>query len=187
MRRLIDALLDFTTGRRTIAAVVVFAVGGTALFRFSPYSAVREASGGRPLPEEGLTSPVQLGEFLTGIGATGRELYASFQVWDLLNPLLLGFMGVMLVGWLVVRGALRGTAGRWLIIVPLIAPFADLVENAVIAGSIASFPESSATAQLLPLISGAKFGGLLGTLLVILCLTVVGLRAHRSGLRADAT
>ncbi len=184
---MIDATLDFATGRRTIAAVVVFAVGSTALFRLSPYSAIKEAVGGRTLPEEGLTSPAQLNEFLTDIGATGRELYSSFQMWDLLTPLLLGFMGVMLVGWLVKRGALRRTAGRWLIIVPLIAPFAELVENVVIAGSLASFPETSATAQLLPFITGAKFGGLLGTLLVVLCLAVVGVRAHRGGFRADAT
>ncbi len=183
---MMDATLDFATGRRAIAAVVVFAVGGTAFFRLSPYSAVRAASGDRTLPEEGLTNPVQFHEFLTDIGATGRELYLSFQLWDLLNPVLLGLMGVMIVGWLIKRGALRGTAGRWLIIVPLVAPFAELVENAVIAWSIASFPEASATARFLPLVTGAKFAGLLGTLLVVLCLAVVGLRAHRSGRRAHA-
>ena len=178
---MIDAFLDFATGRRTIAALVVFAVGGTTLFRVSPYSAVKEAAAGRTLPEERLTSPAELSEFLTDIGATGRDLYTSFQVWDVLNPLLLGFMAVMLVGWLVKVGDLRDTNGRWLIVVPLIAPLADLVENLIIAGSIASFPEASAVARFLPLITGAKFGGLLGTLTVGLCLAVVGWRVHRRG------
>ena len=65
---MIDSLLDLATGRRAILAVVVFAFGSTALFGLSPYSAVREASGDRTLPEEGLTNPVQFHEFLSDIG-----------------------------------------------------------------------------------------------------------------------
>ena len=69
-------------------------LGGGALFQLGPYPTLKSETGGAPLPEETVMSPAAFRSFLGDLGESGRALYSSFQIWDLVNPLLIGFLGV---------------------------------------------------------------------------------------------
>jgi hypothetical protein len=95
----------------------------------------------------------------------GRALYWDFQVWDLVNPLLIGFLGVAAIGWLIRRSGLAPRL-RLSILVPFVAPLADLGENVVLMGAPAAFPDTTRVAHLLPVVTATKFAGLAGTVLL---------------------
>lgn len=170
---MVKAILEWATGRRVIQSLLVAAGGGWALFRFGPYSQVRSVAG--PLPEETVSSRSDLHGYLRELGAGGRELYATFQVWDFLNPLLLGFLSVALVGWLLGRSRLvrgRPVAAA----VPFVAPLADAMENAVLLLTIAAFPADPWLGELVPLVTSVKFLGLAATVILTVALSVLAFR-----------
>lgn len=154
------------TGARVLQAVGIFLAGSVLLFQFGPYPRLKTAMGGRAFPEEGVTDAVALQAFLSELGEAGRALYREVQFWDLLNPLLLGLLGVALVGWLA-RRALTVPWRHRLVLVPLVAPVADLLENGVLLLALGAFPEASPAAPLLPAISAVKFAGLVATLALV--------------------
>jgi hypothetical protein len=173
MIKVVTAILRWATGYRVVQAILVAAAGGFALFRFGPYSEVSSVAG--PLPEETVSSRSDLHGFLQELGEGGRELYTTFQFWDFINPLLLGFFSVALVGWLLGRSRLasgRNVAAA----IPFVAPIADAMENAVLLLAIAAFPADPWVGSLFPLVTSAKFVGLAATLLLIIALSVLAIR-----------
>ena len=116
-----ERFLEWCTGRRVLAALVLFMVVGFGLFNLGPYPRLKALTEEAPFPEEAVTTPEQLAVFLQEIGPVGRDLYLSFQLWDVANPLLIGFLGLVLVGWMVRRGT--ESEGRvFLLAVPVITP-----------------------------------------------------------------
>lgn len=163
--------LELGSGRLAVLACAVFVLGGAALFQTGPYAQLSAAAGA--LPEESITSAAELQAFLSALSAEQRALYLRWQLWDALNPLLIGFLGVAVLAWLAGRDTLA-SKGRGLLVIPLLAPAADLVENTVLASAVRAFPESGPLAAALPTVSALKFFALGATLLVAL-----GLAARR--------
>ncbi len=173
---LIDCVLRIATGRRAAVAVAALAVGGGLLFRASPYDALKSRLGGASLPEEGVTPPDRLIELLQALGTDGRSLYLEFQAWDVLNPILIGLAGALLLGWLLNRTNKAKSNWRYAILLPVAALATDLLENLVISIAVRSFPEPSSVSSLLPLFTGAKFAAAIGTLLLVVLLLLFRLR-----------
>ncbi len=186
MTEIVETVLRWSTGRRVLQALLLMGLGGGALFQLGPYPTLKSEAGGAPLPEETVMSPAAFRSFLSDLGESGRALYSSFQIWDLLNPLLIGFLGVALIGWLVGNSGLV-PGRRLVIIVPFVAPLADLGENILILLAIAAFPDVTRLASLLPVVTIMKFVGLAGTVFLGLVLTVLAIRHSRKARRAAAT
>lgn len=180
MSRIPQIIQHLSTGRRVLHSLALLLVAGGALFRFGPYGDVKAAAGGVVLPEETITRPTELASFLTDLGEAGRATYATFQFWDLLNPILIGLFSVATIGWLIRMSRL--SRGRVVALaVALIAPLADLGENAVLLWAIGAFPTSPEIAGLLPLFSGAKFAGLGATFVLGVSLAILALARRQSG------
>jgi hypothetical protein len=147
-------------------------IGGAALFRFGPYAQVSAVAGS--LPEETISGRSDLYAFLQELDAGGRELYATFQVWDFLNPLLVGFFSVAMVGWLLGRS--RVVRGRAVVVsVPFVGPVADAIENVVLLLAVSAFPVDPWVGALFPFVTSLKFLGLAATALLIIGLSVLSI------------
>ena len=173
---MIDRILRLATGRRAAVAVLALALGGSALFRRSPYESLKGRLGGASLPEETITSPDRLAEILGALDATGRELYLQFQLWDVLNPILMGVAGAMVLGWLLQRSERAHSPWRYAVWLPVILFAADLLENLVLSVAVAAFPGRSAIASALPLVTTAKFGAAILTVVSAVVLAGLWLR-----------
>lgn len=172
-----ERVIAWCTGVRVLQALVLLAAGASALFQLGPYLKLKAATGGVVFPEEEITQPDGLQLFLTEAGEAGRALYMQSQMWDVVNAMLIGIFAVVLVGWVVGRST-EASSRPLLLLVPLVAPVSDLIENGIIAASIASFPEVSAVSALLPPVSTVKFTGLAGTLFFVIILGGRGLIAR---------
>lgn len=169
----VASILRWATGRRVIQSTLVGLLGGYVLFNYGPYSEVRALAG--PLPEESITSPVALYAYLDSLGTNGRELYGTFQLWDFLNPLAIGLIATTLVGWLLGRsGVVRGRTVA--MVIPFVGPAADAVENLLLLNATAAFPDMAWGARLFPLVTSAKFFGLVATVVLIVWLSALAIR-----------
>lgn len=177
----IDLILKQVTGARTAIALAAFGFGGTLLFRLSPYATIKALLDGAGLPEETITSPDRLAEVLEALGTAGREAYLRFQVWDLLNPLLIGVAGAMLLGWLLKRGQRANSTWRFVVLLPIALLAADLLENLVISIAVGASPDRAALGNALPLVTAAKFGAAIATVIAVVLLALLWLRDRVSG------
>ncbi len=184
---MIDRILKWATGARAVVALAALGFGGVPLFRASPYDDVKALLGGASLPEETITSSERFAEVLEVLGVTGRELYLQFQVWDLLNPILSGVAGAMLLGWLLKRSRRADSAWRFVVLLPVVTLCADLLENLVIAIAVGAFPDLGAIGNALPLATAAKFGAVIATMVSIVLLALLWIRDRLSGARRPAT
>lgn len=178
---MIDLILKLATGARSAVALAAFGFGGTLLFRLSPYAAVKTLLDDASLPEETITSPERFAEVLEALGAAGRESYLQFQIWDLLNPILIGVAGAMVLGWLLKRGQRANSTWRFVVLLPVALLTADLLENLVISIGVGAFPDRAAIGNALPFITAAKFGAAFATIIAVVLLTVVWVRDRLSG------
>ena len=183
---MIDRILKLATGARAAVALAAL-LGGSLLFRVSPYAAVKSLLGGASLPEETITSSDRLAEILEVLGATGRESYLQFQVWDLLNPILIGVFGALLLGWLLKRSQRVNSTWRFVVLLPVVALGADLLENLVISIAVGAFPDLGAIANALPLVSAVKFGAVIATMVSVVLLALLWIRDRLSGGQRPAT
>ena len=184
---MIDLILKLATGARAAVALAIFGFGGTLLFRLSPYDAIKALLDGASLPEETVTSPDRFAVVLEDLGAAGRESYLQFQVWDVLNPILIGVAGAMLLGWLIKRGQRESSAWRFVVLLPVALLAADLLENLVISIGIGAFPDRAVVVNALPPITAAKFGAAIATILAAVLLALMWLRDRLSDVRRRAT
>jgi len=177
----IDLILKAATGARAAVALAALGLGGTLLFRLSPYDALKSLLGGASLPEETITSPDQFAAVLEALGVAGRETYLQFQVWDLLNPILIGVAGALLLGWLLERGKLTSSAWRFVVLLPVAMLTADLLENLIISIGVVAYPEPVAIGKALPLVTAAKFSAAVAMMIAVVLLVVMWLRDRASG------
>ena len=184
---MIDRVLKLATGARAAVALGALGFVGIPLFRASPYDAVKALLGGASLPEETITSPARFAEILEVLGAAGRELYLKFQVWDLLNPILIGVAGAMLLGWLLQRSRRAKSAWRFVVLLPFAALCTDLAENLIISIAVGAFPDIGVVANVLPLVTAAKFGAVVATMISACLLGLLWTRDRLSGVRRPAT
>ena len=182
---MIDLILKAATGVRAAVAVAALGIGGTLLFRRSPYDALKAVLDGASLPEETITTPDRFAEVLEILGAAGRESYLQFQVWDLLNPILIGGAGALLLGWLLKRGKRADSTWRFVVLLPVALLAADLLENLVISLAIGAFPDRAAIGAALPLVTGAKFGAAFGTMIAVVVLALMTVRDRLFGARGS--
>ena len=178
---MIDLILRQATGIRAAVAVAVFGIGGTFLFRLSPYDTVKALLDGASLPEETITSPDRFAQVMASLDAAGRELYLQFQVWDLLNPILMGVAGTMLLGWLVKRRQRSGSAWRFVVLLPVAVLASDLLENGIISVAVSAFPGRAVIGNALPLVTAAKFGAAIATIVAVVLLALTWMRDWLSG------
>lgn len=148
---------EWASGKRALAALGTLLIGGFLLFQLGPYAEVKRASESPLLPEETITSPAALTEFLKTLDPPTQDAYARFQLWDLMNLALFGTMGVFVLAWLLRVAMLERSALRWMLILPIAVVVFDVAENVVLAVAIASFPEVASSNAALPWITGAKF------------------------------
>lgn len=184
---MIDLILKVTTGARTAVAFGALGLGGTLLFRLSPYDTLKSLLGGASLPEETITFPDQFAAVLEALGVAGREMYLQFQAWDLLNPVLISGAGAMLLGWLLKRSQRASSAWRFVVVLPIVLLTADLLENLIISVGVAAFPEPMAIGKALPLVTAAKFGAAMATMFAVVLLALMWLRDRASGVLRRAT
>ena len=167
---LIDRVLRAATGARAALALIALGVGGGLLFRLSPYDALKARLNGGALPEETITSPDRFAAVLDALGDPGRELYLRFQLWDVLNPVLIGVAGALVLGWLLGRAGRSDSAWRYVLLFPFVLLGADLAENVVISLGIGAFPAPAAVAGFLPWVTATKFGaaaGMAGSMVLV--------------------
>lgn len=170
-----EGLIQATTGRRVLLAIAVFMLGGFTLFSIGPYPQLKADLDQAPFPEEAVSSAADLSAFLTELGPEGRDLYHRVQRWDLLNPVLIAILGLTLVAWMLRLGTEVGWR-PFVLIVPIVAPVADLVENGMILAALRSFPAEAGSAGALPVVGALKFGGLVATVVVVVALAVPALK-----------
>lgn len=177
---LIDRMVALANGGRAAVALAALVLGGIPLFRLSPYAALKSLVGGANLPEETITSPQRFAEILYKLGEGGRGLYLRFQVWDLLNPILIAVAGAMLLGWLLKGSRRANTRWRFVVVFPVVALFADLVENLVISLGVATFPHVGVAGMALPVVTGIKFGAVMGMMASVALVALLWLRERLS-------
>ncbi|MBL8978375.1 MAG: hypothetical protein JNM53_08185 [Gemmatimonadetes bacterium] len=177
---MIASLLRWSTGRMAALGVALMVIVGQVVFRFGPYPRLEALPGGADLPETASTAPELVAAYLERIGPEGRELYARFQWFDLLNPVLICVALVPLIGWLIGRAGVADRPWRYLILLPFVAGAMDLVEDFLLMGAIAAYPAAGAGSGVLPLITMLKFGAVVLALPAVLGLSIAGvLRARR--------
>lgn len=152
----ISWLLAMATGRRVLVALVLLGIGGTVLFRFGPYARLKPFARPYPLPEETTTAQPELAGFLQHLGPAGRDLYAAFQWWDMLNPLLVTVAGTLLMAWLIGRAGHERRIWRFAAFLPVIAGAADLVENLLLRAAVVAFPSVPESASVLATVTKVK-------------------------------
>ena len=170
-----ERFIQSATGGRVLLAIAVFMLGGFALFSMGPYPQLKADLDQAPFPEEAVSSAADLGAFLSALDPEGRDLYHRVQIWDLLNPVLLAVLGSTLVAWML-RLATEVGWRPFILIVPIVAPVADLVENGIILAALRAFPAEAGSAGALPVVGALKFGGLVATVAVVVALVVLGLK-----------
>lgn len=170
-----ERFIQTTTGRRVLVAIGLFMLGGFTLFSLGPYPRLKADLAQAPFPEEAVSSASDLGAFLSDLGPEGLALYHRVQIWDLLNPALIAILGLTLVAWMLRRSTEAGWRS-FVLIVPMVAPLADLVENGIILAAIRAFPAEPASSAALPVVGSLKFAGLITTVLLVLALLVPALR-----------
>lgn len=178
---MIDLILKVANGARTALALATLGLGGALLFRLSPYEALKRRLDGASLPEEAITSPDQFASILEALGVAGRETYLQFQLWDLLNPMLIGVAGAMLLGWLLNRGGRASSAWRFVLVLPVALLTADLLENLIISIGVGAYPQPAAIVKALPLVTAAKFAAATATMVAAVLLALMWLRDRASG------
>lgn len=183
---MIDFLVKSASGARAAIALAALGIGGSLLFRRSPYESLKGLLDGASLPEETITTPDRLAEVLEALGAAGRESYLQFQVWDVLNPVLMGAAGAMLLGWLLKRSRRATSAWRFVVVLPVVLLAADLLENLVIAIAIGAFPDRAVLGSVLPLVTVTKFGAAACTALAVVVMALMWLRNRLSGVPRPA-
>lgn len=117
------------------------------------------------LDARGWYSPAEARDLFDCLGDEGRRLYAITEVTlDLFFPFIYG----MLFGLLILQLYKEPVAG-WLILVPLIAVFADLLENSLVAYLLWTFDgRASSIAWAAAILTLVKTFALIGALVVIL-------------------
>ncbi len=178
---MIASLLRWSTGRMAALGVALMVIVGQVVFRLGPYPRLEALPGGADLPETASTAPAVVAAYLERIGPEGRELYAQFQWFDLLNPVLICVALVPLIGWLLHRAGVADRAWRYLILLPLVAGLMDLVEDVLLMGVIAAYPATGAWSGLLPLITMLKFGAVVLALPAVLGLGIAAVVRWRRG------
>jgi len=177
----IKLILKLATGARALMALAALGLGGTFLFRLSPYDALKGLLDGASLPEETITPPDRFADVLDALGPVGRDLYLRFQVWDLLNPILIGVAGAMALGWLLKRSQRETSTWRLVVLLPVVLLVADLLENAVISLVVGAYPGRAAIGNTLPLVTATKFGAAMATMVAAALLALLWLRDRRAG------
>ena len=182
-RSMTTLAIRLATGARAVAAVVALGVGGSLLFRLSPYARLKTILNHASLPEETITSPGRLAEILDTLGVAGRELYLQFQAWDVVNPLLICLAGAMLLGWLLKRAQRTNSKWRVIIWLPVAMLAADLLENLVLSVAVGAYPDPVAIVNALPLVTTIKFGAAIATGMAVVLLALLWLRDTLRGTR----
>ena len=178
IRRLAEALVAASTGRRALLALVVFVLFTATVL---PWQAAIAAG-----YSEGIGSPDasfwysadRLYGFAEAYGADGRAAYVRARVtFDVIWPLVYSAMLVLVLGWLLRRASEPLARLRLLILLPIAALLADYGENACTAIVMVRWPETTdLLAAVAPVFTAAKWA-LLGT--AFLAVPVLGLLAVR--------
>ena len=178
VRRLAEALVAASTGRRALIALAVFVVFTATVL---PWQAGIAAEYG-----EGVGSPDTslwysadgLYELAEAYGDDGRAAYVRARVtFDVVWPLVYAAMLALALGWLLRRATAPLARLRVVVLLPIAALLADYAENACTAIVMARWPSTTdLLATLAPMFTAAKWT-LLGA--AFLAVPVLGLLAVR--------
>lgn len=171
---MIKKLDQIASGKLVIISLFLLIVGTSALFTLGPYTTVQQLNENDPLPEEQLSTPEYTLAVMERIGGEGRELYASFQLMDVLNPILICSFLIFLLVWLSQHVHMASKL-RLVVYLPLMIAIAELWENTLLYSTAISFPVVPTGLDTLQVATAIKFGGLILSLLVALILMCVAL------------
>ncbi|MCY4266096.1 MAG: hypothetical protein OXE78_14780 [Gammaproteobacteria bacterium] len=167
-------IIALANGRLVLTALLATLVGASYVFTLGPYPKVENLAGNSIMPEEQISTAVYLAEFLEQLGPEGRELYASAQLVDLLNPLLLGIFLTLLIAWLLKAGN-RTDTWNPLVLVPLLMVLGELWEDALLYLAAGGYPAVPVGMQTLPMATLLKFISLTLCLLIVVGLAGLAL------------
>lgn len=156
---MLEATIYFATGRRVLIAFLAMVIVGFSLFSLGPYSEIAELNGNKPLPEERFSSVESTTGFLEAIGQEGRAMYGSFQLLDLLNPILICTFLILLLAWLLKLGSLTKRLFV-LSIFPLLVLIGEFWENWLLYLAATGYPSIPGAMETHQIALYLKFGGL---------------------------
>jgi len=178
VRRLAEALVAASTGRRALIALAVF-VAFTATVLPWQAGIAAEYGEGVGSPDTSLWySADGLYELAEAYGDDGRAAYVRARVtFDVVWPLVYAAMLALALGWLLRRATAPLARLRVVVLLPIAALLADYAENACTAIVMARWPSTTdLLATLAPVFTAAKWT-LLGA--AFLAVPVLGLLAVR--------
>jgi hypothetical protein len=178
VRRLAEALVAASTGRRALIALAVF-VAFTATVLPWQAGIAAEYGEGVGSPDTSLWySADRLYELAEAYGDDGRAAYVRARVtFDVVWPLVYAAMLALALGWLLRRATAPLARLRVVVLLPIAALLADYAENACTAIVMARWPSTTdLLATLAPVFTAAKWT-LLGA--AFLAVPVLGLLAVR--------
>lgn len=132
---------------------------------------LQAAPGGdiEPLDSRLFYTPAEAAATLERYGDANRFWMRVYLTWDVVNPLLYGFLFALLLSWLFQRGFKPESKLRGLNLVPLGAAACDLLENLAIVALLAAQPaELPLLAWTAALATAAKSALLVFSLLLVL-------------------
>jgi hypothetical protein len=178
VRRLAEALVSASTGRRALIALTVFIVFSAAVLPWQAGIAARYSEGVGSPDASFWYSAHRLYELAEAYGAEGRAAYVRARVtFDVVWPLVYSAMLVLVLGWLLRRSTAPLARLRLVVLLPIGALLADYAENACTAIVMARWPSTTdLLATLAPVFTAAKWT-LLGA--AFLAVPVLGLLAVR--------
>ena len=93
----------------------------------------------------------------------------------------------MLLGWLLKRGQRASSTWRFVVLLPVALLAADLLENLLISLAVGAFPDRAAIGNALPLVTAAKFGAAIATIIAVVLVALMWLCDRLSGVLRGAT
>lgn len=187
--RIAEWLIERSTGRRAIVALVVFVVFVATVLPWQAGIAETYSAGVGSPDRSFWYSADRLYAFAEAYGADGRAAYVRARLtFDVVWPIVYAAMLVLVLGWELRRTTRSGSPWRLVVLLPVAALLADYVENICAAIVMARWPETTnVIAHLAPVATAAKWT-LLGSAFALVPVLVVralwvtrGGRAGRAG------
>jgi len=140
--KLLDRIKKLTTLRFFLVFLILTIIVVMAMGNITPQ--ILALSGGAPILDirPGYTF-VEVEHLLTVLGEQGRQLYATFQILDLVFPLAYGMTLTLALTGVITRLLPEGHPIEKAVSIPILGMIFDYLENITIAALIASYPNLS--------------------------------------------
>ncbi len=141
-RKLSDWLYRISTGRVTLAALVIFLLFGATVLPEQAARAEEETGTGRSPDTSLFYTPDELYEMAEAYGQEGRRAYIRARfTFDLIFPLVYLFFLVTAVSWVYGKAFAAASVWRWANLFPVLGALFDYLENTSASIVMARYPQ----------------------------------------------